>query len=128
MTLDIVLSVTVTSDKRIREWRDDMPEIDYYKLAPTWLYKNGNGKLFETQEAVDAAWEDGWGPPGKPKPVLPPDERPLLSLTTYRKKVDMENAVMSDSRYDELELPEGKTLDEMLMALLEYEVDNEIGG
>lgn len=31
-----------------------------YRLAPTWLHRDGESRLFETQSAVDAAWVDGW--------------------------------------------------------------------
>ncbi len=33
---------------------------EFSKKAPTWLFKNGKRKLFQTQLEVDAAWEDGW--------------------------------------------------------------------
>jgi len=31
-----------------------------YKISPTWLFKDGKTKLFNTQSEVDQAWENGW--------------------------------------------------------------------
>lgn len=52
---------------------------EFYKIAPTFLEKDGKKECFRTQDAVDSALADGWhevgNPPKKkrgrkPKPVL----------------------------------------------------------
>ena len=34
--------------------------VPFCKLAPTWLMKGKEKKIFSTQAEVDEAWENGW--------------------------------------------------------------------
>lgn len=99
-----------------------MNKINYYKLAPTHLYNmSGKSKLFETQEEVDQAWEDGWfGPPFLAKTTA------LMSATAFESKRAMKSAVEADPRYDGLTLNLRKNKGELIANILEFEEEHEI--
>ena len=41
--------------------------IPFDKLAPTWLQKGDEHKLFNTQKEVDKAWSEGWHAVNRPE-------------------------------------------------------------
>ena len=98
-------------------------KIDYCRLAPTWLYKGAETKLFSTQEQVDAAWDDGWHGSGF-TPDLPTED--LISGREFEKKADILEAVEKDSRYVGLELTMLMTLKDIAKALLDFEEENKL--
>jgi hypothetical protein len=96
-----------------------------YKKAPTWLYNmEGESELFETQEAVDAAWENGWfGPPWVAQ------RADLLSTMDFPSKAAVSRAVEADPRYDDLMLEtKGKQIKDLMSELVEYEMEHGLLG
>ena len=98
--------------------------INHYKLAPTFLFKeSGESKLFNTQEAVDRAWGEGWfGPPWLLK------DNPLISAKEWATKDDLKNALAEDPRYKGIKgvSPNKNTFEEMLDKVSIFEIENEL--
>jgi len=99
-----------------------MGKTNYYKQAPTWLFNlEGETKLFQTQEEVDAAWKDGWfGPQG-----LAIDS-PLLSTLDFETKQGLIDAVEEDPRYSGLILKLRMTMEELEEAVADFEEEEEV--
>lgn len=89
-----------------------------YRMAPTSLYNlDGESKRFNTQEEVDAAWEDGWfGPPWLVQ------NTPLLSTKTWGTKAEMLAEIAEDARYDGLTLSPRKSVKELMGILRDFEI------
>ena len=69
--------------------------IDHYKLAPTFLFHpDFESRLFQTQEEVDEAWEEGWFGPS-----WLVDKTPLLSEMEFKSKAELIQAIRMDPRY-----------------------------
>jgi len=112
-------------------------KVDPYKLAPTWLYRSkdlSSGQLFWTQEEVDEAWEDGWfGPPwlrneaGEEKVSEEAPEAPAISAVEWGTKKNLRAMVKADTRYKGLKFSGNMTVENMINALVEYEVRKGIG-
>ena len=100
-------------------------KVNFYKLAPTWLYHiSGKSKLFMKQEEVDAAWEEGgWGPPGSPGKVKV--EPSLLSDAEWTPK-ELKALVEDDPRYEGFSVSTQKKVKTLIVELLEFEDVNEI--
>ena len=99
-------------------------KINYYTVAPTWLFNlRGETRLFETQEEVDMAWEEGWfGPSNLAK------QAPLLSTLEWESKEKMADAVEGDPRYPGLKLSMRKSKDNLLLELMEFEEESGLIG
>ena len=114
-----------------------MPKENPYKVAPCWLYKSpdlSSGNLFWTQEEVDEAWEDGWfGPPwlkneaGAPPVLEDAPEAPPISNVEWGTKSNLRSMVKADPRYSGLKFSGNMTTENMINALVEFEVRKGIG-
>jgi hypothetical protein len=99
-------------------------QLNPYKEAPTWLFNlEGESKLFETQEQVDDAWDDGWfGPPWLV------DSAPLISgIMEGMTKREIQVRVADDPRYDGLEINTKHSLAEINEVLVEFEEAHNVG-
>lgn len=69
------------------EWKpnecDPKDGIPYVKKASVVLEKDGKRETFTTQEAVTAAWADGWHDTGRPETA---DVRDQETLKTSKRK------------------------------------------
>jgi hypothetical protein len=107
-----------------------MAQIDYCRLAPTWLSKGDEKKLFKTQAEVDAAWDSGWhGPDGvKEKGEEKGDNVLPISKQLFGTKAELAAGVAADQRYKGLKLDiQNMTRAVMTIAILEFETANGIG-
>ena len=95
-------------------------DINYYKLAPTWLFKiDGSKKLFMTQAEVDKAWKEGWyGPPWAIQGA------PLLSTVTHSTKADLKKSVEDDPRYEGFSVNTRKSVEDIMTELIVFEQEN----
>ncbi len=94
------------------------------RTAPTWLFnKNGETKLFKTQEEVDQAWEDGWFD----EPVEKRAKIPLLSELTWTKR-ELENLVSEDDRYTGFRVDKRETVDNIRFGLISFEAEHNLIG
>lgn len=94
--------------------------INYYKLAPTWLYHLTEGpRLFKTQVEVDKAWKDGWfGPPWLMS------KNTLISEQIFESKAKLIEAVREDSRYKGLIVNKTMNLETIGDLISRFEEDN----
>ena len=99
-----------------------MAKVNYYKLAPTFLYNlQGDSKLFNTQDEVDAAWKEGWfGPPWLSK------DAPRISELEWETKQDMIDATHDDPRYKGLYLSKRKNTDTLKEEILAFEEEKKV--
>jgi hypothetical protein len=97
-------------------------KVNYYKQAPTWLFNlEGETELFQTQEEVGKAWEDGWfGPKGLT------DTSPLLSSLEFETKRELIDAVEDDPRYNGLTLRLAQTTEDLEETLALFEQENDV--
>ena len=94
-----------------------MVEVNYYRLAPTFLYDGkGGSRLFKTQDEVDQAWKDGWFGPPWLNNVSPP-----MSQMEWEVKADLLDAVGHDPRYSGLKLKNNMNLDTIMGEILKWE-------
>lgn len=100
-----------------------MGEINYYRLAPTWLFHNEyDPKIFRTQEEVDEAWREGWYGPKGYKESKKGDQ--LISDMGLETKADIFGAIASDPRYEGLEVNSKMSRNNIDVAILKFEMDN----
>lgn len=97
-----------------------MGKIDHYRVAPTFLYNDkGKSKLFQTQDEVDKAWNEGWfGPPWLLVTT------PLISKREFETKKDLIMAVNEDPRYASLSLNAKRSIPELLEKIVEFETEH----
>lgn len=93
-----------------------------YKIAPTWLFNEvGKTELFNTQEEVDEAWDNGWfGPRNLLKTA------PLLSTISWTKN-GLKEMVGDDARYLGFKVNTNDGVQKITDALIEFEVANGVG-
>jgi len=103
-----------------------MAPINYYKKAPTFLFNmEGESELFQTQEEVDQAWEDGWfGPPwlAKKSPLISQRE----TAGDFESKAELKDAIGEDPRYKDLSINAKRSLEEIMSKVIEFEAENEL--
>lgn len=93
---------------------------DSYREAPTWLFNlDGESALFQTQEGVNQAWEDGWyGPQGLA------ESSPLISTLEFETKRDLMDEVAGDPRYNGITLRMRMTMEEIAGVILVFEEEH----
>jgi hypothetical protein len=98
-----------------------MNPTDNYRIAPTWLHRKGEARLFKTQEEVDKAWGEGWFGP----PWLNNDDLLLGSKDfedEFRTKAGLVRAVKEDPRYAGLELNPRNTVEDLMSDVIAHEI------
>jgi len=102
---------------------EDKPKIkvDPSRIAPTWLYNSAGEKaLFRTQEEVDDAWDNGWGPPE----MFSGGD--LISQRTFSTKKALELAIASDPRYSGLAINTKRSMAECMDRVIKFENQEEL--
>ena len=99
-------------------------ETAVYRKAPTFLYhREKEARLFHTQEAVDAAWAEGWfGPPWLDKASDLLGEKDFDE--TFRTKAGLVKAAAEDHRYKGLTLNARKSVDDLMSDVIAFEIVN----
>lgn len=93
-----------------------------YRKAPTWLYnKEGDSKLYNSQEEVDTAWDNGWFGPSNYLEQSPP-----ISEQEFDTKALMEEAMKADPRYEGCKINVSQSLKNCLERIMAFEVENDI--
>lgn len=97
-------------------------KVNPYRIAPTWLFNSdGETKLFNSQEAVDRAWDEGWfGPPWLITKTA------LISQQKFDTKAHIGEAVKRDPRYRGLSLNLKRSTSELMDLITEFEEANEL--
>jgi len=100
-----------------------MAKENQWKKAPTWLYPpdEKDPQLFNTQSAVDQAWEDGWyGPKGLKRDEI------LLSGREWESKGQLAAALGKDSRYKDFSVNFKNSWEEIIQKLKDFEGSHDV--